>query len=145
LYYARPDGSSVTQVARGLLGPNGCGLSPGGDRVYVAESYTGRLLAWDVTGPGTVATPMATVVEATKGHFDSMAVEADGNVVVAAIGEGLCVVDPKGGHRYVELPDRFTTNVCFGGDDMKTGYATLSGGGRLVAFDWPRPGLKLSY
>jgi gluconolactonase len=146
LYYARPDGASVVQVARGLLGPNGCGLSPAGDRVYVAESYTGRLLAWDVTGPGTVASPLATVVEATKGHFDSMAVEADGNVVVAAIGEGLCIVQPDGsGHEYVEMPDRFTTNVCFGGDDLRTAFVTLSGGGRLVATDWPRPGAKLAF
>jgi gluconolactonase len=146
LYYAQPDGSSVTQVARGLLGPNGVGLSPDGDRVYVAESYTGRLNAWDITGPGTVKSPLATVVEATKGHFDSLAVEEGGAVIVAAIGDGLCVVQPDGsGHEYVGLPDRFTTNVCFAGDDMRTAYATLSGKGRLVALDWPRPGLKLAF
>lgn len=146
LYYAQADGSSVTQIARGLLGPNGVGLSPGGDRVYVAESYTGRLNAWDITGPGKVKTPLATVVEATKGHFDSLAVEQDGAVVVAAIGDGLCVVQPDGsGHEYVGLPDRFTTNVCFTGDDMRTAYATLSGTGKLVALDWPRPGLKLAF
>jgi len=146
LYYGTIDGTSVVQVARGLLGPNGVGLSPAGDRVYVAESYTGRLNAWDVTGPGKVKSPQATVVEATKGHFDSLAVEADGVVVVAAIGEGLCVVQPDGsGHEYVALPDRFTTNVCFAGDDMRTAYATLSGTGRLVALKWPRPGLKLAF
>ena len=145
LYYGTVDGKSVTQVARGLLGPNGVGLSPAGDRVYVAESYTGRLNAWDVTAPGTVSSPMATVVEATKGHFDSLAVEASGAVVVAAIGEGLCVVQPDGGHEYVALPDRFTTNVCFAGDDLRTAYATLSGAGRLVALDWPRPGLPLAF
>ena len=33
LYYARPDGSSVVCAAYGLLGANGVGLSPGGDRV----------------------------------------------------------------------------------------------------------------
>jgi gluconolactonase len=146
VYYARPDGSSITCVAAGLNGPNGVGLSPGGDRVYVAESYTGRLLAWDITAPGQVRDPRPTVVEATRGHFDSLAVEAGGNVVVAAIAEGLCVVAPDGsGHEYVALPDPFTTNVCFTGDDMRTAYATLSGSGRLVAFDWPRPGLALNF
>jgi gluconolactonase len=145
LYYGTVDGKSVVQVARGLLGPNGVGLSPGGERVYVAESYTGRLNAWDVTAPGEVASPTATVVEATKGHFDSLAVEAGGAVIVAAIREGLCVVQPDGGHEYVALPDRFTTNVCFGGDDLRTAYATLSGTGRLVALDWPRPGLPLAF
>ncbi len=145
LYYAKPDGSSVVQAARGLLGPNGVGLSPAGDRVYVAESYTGRLNAWDIESPGVLKSPMATVVEATKGHFDSLAVEEGGVVVVAAIGEGLCVVQPGGGHEYVPCPDRFTTNVCFGGDDRKTAFVTLSGAGTLIAMDWPRPGLKLAY
>jgi gluconolactonase len=146
VYYAKADGSSVVQAARGLNGPNGIGLSPAGDRVYVAESFTGRLLAWDLDSPGKVRSPMATVVEATKGHFDSLAVEESGAVVVAAISDGLCVVHADGsGHEYVGLPDRFTTNVCFTGDDMRTALATLSGSGRLVALDWPRPGLRLNY
>jgi gluconolactonase len=146
LYYAQPDGSRVVQAARGLNGPNGVGLSPAGDRVYVAESFTGRLLAWDLDGPGKVTTPLSTVVEATKGHFDSLAVEAGGAVVVAAIGDGLCVVQADGsGHQYVPMPDRFTTNVCFTGDDLRRAVVTLSGSGRLVEVDWPRPGLALAY
>ena len=56
------------------------------------------------------------------------------------------MVQPDGsGYEYVALPDRFTTNVCFTGDDMRTALATLSGSGRLVALQWPRPGLRLSY
>lgn len=144
LFYARADGSSVVRAARGLWGPNGVGLSPEGDRVYVAESHTGRLHAWDIRGPGGVGAP--TVVEATKGHFDSLAVQADGDVVVAAIGDGLCVVRADGsGHEYVPVPDRFTTNVCFGGDDRRTALITCSGAGRLVALQWPSPGLQLAY
>ena len=42
-----------------MYGPNGVGLAPDGGRVYVAESHTGRLLAWDVVGPGEVAQPAA--------------------------------------------------------------------------------------
>jgi gluconolactonase len=149
LYYAQPDGSSVVQVARNLLTPNGVGLSPGGDRVYVAESVTGRLLVWELEGPGRVragAAPRGEVVVATKGHFDSLAVEADGHVVVAAIADGLCVVDPDPGtYEYVTMPDRVTTNVCFSGPDLWTALVTLSGSGKLVAIEWPRPGLRLEY
>jgi gluconolactonase len=143
LFYARADGSSVVRAARGLWGPNGVGLSPGGDRVYVAESHTGRLHAWEITGPGKLSLP--TVVEATKGHFDSLAVEENGDVVVAAIADGLCVIHPGGGYEYVPVPDPFTTNVCFGGQDRRTAFVTCSGAGRLVALDWPRPGLALAY
>ena len=50
------------------------------------------------------------------------------------------------GDEHVALPDRFTTNICFGGPDRRTAYVTLSGSGRLIAIDgWPVPGLKLNY
>jgi gluconolactonase len=146
LHYALADGSRIERVPFAMYGPNGVGLSPDGGRVYVAESFTGRLLAWDLTAPGTVAGPQPEVIDATKSHFDSLAVEESGKVVVAAITHGLCIVEPDGsGHTYVELPDRFTTNVAFGGPDRRTAYVTLSGAGRLVALDWPRPGLALAH
>jgi len=145
LYYAHPDGSSITEVAFPMLGPNGVGLSPGGDRVYVAESYTGRLWAWDVDAPGRVRDRRGQCVLATTGHFDSLAVESDGTIVIAAINDGLCCYRPDGSYEYVPMPDRLTTNVCFGGADRTTAYVTLSGGGRLVTCDWPRPGLELAF
>jgi gluconolactonase len=146
LFYATTDGAHIVEAARGLNGPNGVGLSPGGDRVYVAESYTGRLLAWDVASPGTLKSPLPEVVEATKGHFDSLATLADGSIAVAAIGQGVCTVAADGsGHEYVEMPDRFVTNIAFGGDDLRTAYLTFSGSGRLVSCAWDRPGLQLAF
>ncbi len=146
LYYAHADGSEVVEVAHGLQGPNGVGLSPDGATVYVAESYTGRLLAWDVTGPGEVRGPRGRVVVATPAGFDSLAVEEDGHVVVAAISHGVCVIDPlHGSHEFVEMPDPFVTNICFTGDDRRTAYLTMSGGGWLGRTTWPRAGLALAY
>ena len=79
--------------------------------------------------------------------LDSLAVDAEGNVCVATIGE-------RRHHRrsrrtarrseHVPLPDPLTTNVCFGGPDLRTAFVTLSGTGRLVSFEWPRPGLRLA-
>jgi gluconolactonase len=151
LYYASPDGSNITKPVSGLLGANGVGLSPDGGTVYVAESYTGRLLAWEVTAPGQVAGGMGPggggrCVVATPAGFDSLAVEADGHVVVAAITHGLCVVDPAtGDHEFVEVPDPFVTNLCFTGEDHRTAYVTMSGGGWLGEVTWPRPGLRLAF
>ena len=149
LYLAAPDGSSIVEVAYGLLGPNGVGLSPAGDRVYVAETYTGRLLSWDLEPGGappdtTGPTHGGTVVVATEGHLDSLAVEKDGTVVVAALTDGLLVVRPDGSNHHVPMPDPMVTNICFGGHDHCTAYVTLSAEGRLVAADWPRPGLELA-
>ncbi len=33
----------------------------------------------------------------------------------------------------IAMPDAITTNICFGGDDLRTAYITLSGTGRLVS------------
>jgi gluconolactonase len=43
------------------------------------------------------------------------------------------------------MPDALTTNVCFGGPELRTAFVTLSSTGRLVAIDWPRPGLRLAW
>ena len=149
LYYAQPDGSSVVEAAFGLMGPNGVGLSPDGNTVYVAESFTGHLVAWDIEGPGQLGKGAVghggRVVAATKGHFDSLAVEEDGNIVVAALPEGLCVITPHGAFDYEAFPDPMTTNVCFGGPDRRTAFVTLSASGKLVAADWPRAGLELAF
>ena len=86
------------------------------------------------------------MVAATPDYFDSLAVEASGRIVVAALLAGLCVVDPAdGSYEHVALPDPMVTNVCFGGPDLRTAYVTLSASGRLVALEWPRPGLRLAH
>ena len=150
VYYARADGSGVQRKIWPMLTPNGVGLSPDGSTLYVAESHTGRLWAFDLEGPGQLRPAErghgGRCIANTLGHFDSLAVDSAGNVVVAAISDGLCVVAPDGSqHSYLPMPDPMTTNVCFGGDDLRTAFVTLSGSGRIVAIEWPRPGLALAY
>jgi gluconolactonase len=79
--------------------------------------------------------------------FDSLGVDGDGNVVVGTLVTGaLTVVSPQGEVLdQVLLGDPMVTNVCFGGDGLRTAFATLSGTGRLVSFEWPRAGLKLNF
>jgi gluconolactonase len=70
-----------------------------------------------------------------------------GRICVATlVNGGITVVSPDG--RQVEhqpMPDLMTTNICFGGPDLKTAFVTLSSKGRLAAVDWPVAGLKLNY
>jgi gluconolactonase len=153
VFYAQPDGSSVEEVIFPLDSPNGIGLSPAGDRLYVAETHTGRVYAWNVTGPGTIERGAAPnggdLLNGLPGLqlFDSLGVDGDGNVVVATLVTGaLSVFSPTGELLdQVLTGDPMTTNVCFGGDDLRTAYVTASGTGRLISLDWPRPGLKLAY
>jgi gluconolactonase len=37
------------------------------------------------------------------------------------------------------------TNICFGGDDMRTAWVTLSAMGKLARTTWARPGLTLNF
>ncbi len=149
LYYAAADGSSVRRVVYGLFGPNGVGLSPDERRLYVAETFTGRLLAWELDGPGRIRDDglgnRGRIVAATPAHLDSLAVEQDGTVVVAAITHGLCVVRPDVAFHFVAMPDPLTTNLCFAGPDRRTVYVTGSATGRLFECVWPRPGLALAF
>jgi gluconolactonase len=147
LYYIPPDGSSVIEKAFPLLGPNGVGLSPDGSRVYVAETHTGRLWAWDLAGPGEIK-PAAgnlavrhggTCVAATPYSFDSLGVEADGRIAIGAIADGIVVVTPDGSEVDVHpIPGDVTTNIAF---QDRRAVITLSRSGRVVETEWPRPGL----
>ena len=47
--------------------------------------------------------------------------------------------------RQIPMGDLVTTNICFGGPDLRTAYVTLSGTGKLVAMDWPDAGLRLAH
>lgn len=155
LYWARADGSEIREVVYPLDSPNGVGLSPDGRRVYVAETWTGRVWWWEIAEPGRVVPAFGlgaqggTLLAGLPGMqlLDSLAVDAEGHVCVATIANGgVTSISPDGSRiEHVPLPDPLTTNVCFGGPDLRTAYATLSATGKLVSFPWPRPGLRLAY
>lgn len=157
VYYARADGSLLEEVVFPMVTPNGIGLSPDGATLYVAETESARLWAFPIRAPGVLdKQPWPSphggrlVTASPGGHyqrFDSLAVEANGNICIATLAHGgISVVPPEGGAvEHVPMPDFHTTNMCFGGPDLRTAYITLSGSGRLVAVDWPRPGLPLEY
>ena len=153
VFYARADGSAIQEVIYPMMTPNGIGLSPNGQRLYVAETQTGRVWAFDIEAPGVVkklpfpAPNGGTLLAgmSTFRLFDSLAVDSGGNVCVASLFEaGITVIPPDGGPSHlVSMPDLYTTNICFGGPDLKTAFITLSVSGKLVAMDWPRAGVPL--
>jgi gluconolactonase len=155
VYYAKADGSMIREVIFPIADPNGIGLSPAGDRLYVAETWTGRVWSWEVRGPGEIVAGDAlgapgggTLLVGLPGFqlLDSMAIEANGNVCVATlVNGGISSISPDGSVEFTPMPDPLTTNICFGGKDLRTAYVTLSGTGKLVSTAWPRPGLKLAY
>jgi len=156
IYWAKPDGSEIKEVIQPFTTPNGIGLSPDEKTLYVAETEGGRLFAFDIVGDGEVK--LLPYPESLNGgryitsdtgmrRYDSLAVEAGGNVCVATLFTGgITVASPDGGTvEFVETGDGYTTNICFGGENLQKAYITLSWQGLLVECDWPRVGLPLNF
>jgi gluconolactonase len=154
--YARADGSMIKEAIFPLERPNGIGLSPDEKTLYVVETPTARCWAFRLSAPGEIESAngpyrgeKGTLVVGLGGYqmFDSLAVDSEGHICVATLITGAVSDIWPDGRRVDQytLPDMMVTNVCFGGPDLKTAFATLSMGGTLVRFDWPRPGLALNY
>src|SRR5438067_3992334 len=121
LYYALPDGSRVVELAYPMLSPNGVGLSPDEMTVYVADTESSRLFAFDVIEPGKVkiepfpAPYGGRIVCGLPGfqRFDSLAVEAAGNICVATLVTGhITVISPTGQVvGQVKMADVYPTNI----------------------------------
>ncbi|MBN9585379.1 MAG: gluconolaconase [Afipia sp. 62-7] len=156
VYYMKKGGSALVEAVPHMLPANGIGLSPDETTVYVAETPTARLWAFDIGAPGEIK-PREAIYRGEIGRpisglggyqmYDSLAVEASGNVCVATLITGCISVIAPDGKLVEQVPtgDNVTTNIAFGGPELKTAYITLSGKGELVAMDWPRGGLPLNF
>ena len=153
IYYARADGSAISELVFPVDSPNGIGLSPDGGTVYWAETHDGRVYQRTISAPGELvpALPLdpSVCLAGLPGMqlLDSLAVDSDGNVCVATlINGGITVIAPDGSVlEHVPTGDPLTTNICFGGPDLSTAFITASGTGRLLSMQWPRPGLALAH
>lgn len=156
VYYAKADGSYITEVLFPMQGPNGIGLAPDDSELYVAETTTGRLWAYAVEAPGVLRAQRqdkpdgGRLIAGRSGYYmyDSLAIAADGRICVATlIDGGITILSPDGSRapEFVPMPDALTTNICFGGEDLQTAYITLSSTGQLVSQRWSQPGLGLHY
>jgi gluconolactonase len=124
LLYARADGSAITCAhrGRGLVSPNGIGLSADDKTVYTAETLTGRVWAFTVAEPGRFATANGRTACRPLGQLpvyealDSLAVDEDGWVCAGAlVTGGIACFHPDGRTAIVPAPVDGITNICFGG------------------------------
>jgi gluconolactonase len=167
VYYAKPDGSSIREAIFPLNAPNGIALSPDGKRLYVAETYSRRVLYWTLSGPGQIARNPATLdgsylltaAVPGQGILDSMAVDEEGNVYVATMlpkgadptsNGGLTIITPEGDVvQFLEIdigtPVPVPSNLCFGGPDRRTAFVTCGGSGQLVSVRMKIPGAPRAF
>ena len=149
IYYARADGQGIRQAKGGMNAPNGIGLSPDGRQLHVSEGR--QLWTFDIKGPGELG-PSTTYPNAAhamlreRSAADSLKVLADGKVAVCTlIAGGISIIDAAGHTEFIQFDDPMTTNLAFGGPDMRDAWITSSGLSRIVKVRWPYPGLKPAY
>lgn len=145
-------------VDDGLAFPNGIILTPGGERLLLAESQKNRILEYDVQSPGNVGPrnvfAQLPIKDESKGQIDNqpdgMCLDSKGNLYVAHYGmQQVQVLNPKG-----KLIARYaggnvtTSNVAFGGPHhdqlfVTGGLGKESGKGGLFRLDLRVKGLVI--
>jgi len=137
----RRDGA-LELVAAGLYYPNGIGIEDDGSVVVVENGLMGR--------------PHVALVRIVPGGSperfaartgDGFCLDTDGRIYLAGGIHGVTVLEADGTVvEVLELPgDGVTTNCCFGGDDLRTLFATEAVPGGLVAWQgMPTPGARLT-
>lgn len=142
--FAGPDGPP-RKVADGLAFPNGMALTPEGSTLVVAESYAGRLTAYDVAPNGGLAHPR--VWAAVEGSApDGICVDAEGAVWYGDVPNRRCVRVREGGEvlQTVQL-DRGCFACALGGADGRTLFMVAAvWRGPAQMFDPPRTGQVLT-
>ena len=130
---------TISQFADGFAYCNGIAFTPDGVVVVVEARGLQAVGAdgerdWVIEDLGT-------------GVGDGFCLDADGRYYVASTSDhGVRIVDPDGTVvDFLPIPgDGLTTNCCFGGNDLRTLYATDAIPGRVVAWEGlPTPGLPL--
>jgi gluconolactonase len=159
VYYARAGYASAIAVAAPAMTPNGVALSPDDvdpllrrDRRRAAVGVRRHRPRPGAPRPVAVAARRpprrrrarrATTSASTRWPSTRSAI-----VYVATLLHGGITIVLARRHDlpHLPLPDRYPTNLCFGGPDLRTLYVTLSGSGKLIAFDdWPVPGHRLHF
>ncbi|QSB14708.1 SMP-30/gluconolactonase/LRE family protein [Natronosporangium hydrolyticum] len=118
----------VTVAGKDLVCPNGIGLSPSGDTLYVAETFSFRLTAFDVDPHGQLSN------QRVLKQFDSLERDALDGLCVDSAG-GIWVTAPFSSEVRRVLPDgtvtdtvrthtpgHFVVSCALGGDDLRTLY-----------------------
>jgi sugar lactone lactonase YvrE len=147
----RPDGS-VRQVATGLAFPNGMAVSADGATLIVAESYGGRLTAFDITADGSLSTGRLWA-DLPGGAPDGICLDAEGAVWYADVPNRRCVRVREGGEVLQNIVlDRGCFACILGGADRTTlflvanewnGAANMADGsraGQVLSAEAPAPG-----
>lgn len=123
VYRLSPDRKQLVCVTDHLDQPNGIIGSPDGKRLFVADIGAKRTYVYDVQPDGSLANQSLFC----ESGSDGMTMDAEGNLYLT--GKGVLVFDKTGKQiAHIEVPEKWSANVCFGGTDRQTLFITASTG-----------------
>jgi sugar lactone lactonase YvrE len=117
-----PDGTA-RQVADGIAFPNGMVVTPDNSTLVVAESFTGKLLAFDMTADGSLANRRVWADLGAPGRGDGICLDAEGAIWCSVVDKSrpACWRVREGGEilQRIEL-DKACFACMLGGPDGRT-------------------------
>ncbi len=121
VYYLSADRKKLIRVADDLVQPNGIIGTPDGRKLYVADIGAGKTYVYTINTDGTLS---GKKLFCELGS-DGMTIDNEGNVYLT--GKGVSVFDKTGTKiRQIDIDERWTANVTFGGRDRRTLFITAS-------------------
>ena len=121
VYYLSADRKIFRRVTTDLEQPNGIIGTLDGKQLYVADIGASKTYVYAINEDGTLADRKLFC----KMGSDGMTIDSAGNVYLT--GRGVTVFDPSGNKiEHIQIRERWTANVCFGGKDRKTLFITAS-------------------
>jgi gluconolactonase len=127
VYYLSPEGK-LTRVDGDYRQPNGIIGTPDGKTLYVADIGANKTNVYDVQADGSLTNRK----EFCAMGSDGMTIDEAGNVYFT-LNKAVTVFDKTGKKiAQIDVPEG-TTNVCFGGKDMKTLFITAGTGFYSIA------------
>jgi len=127
LYMADESGEIVARDS-GYVITNGPAMSPDGRTLYHGDTMNRVVYAFDIASDGTLSGKRPFAAIAGTGHPDGMAVDSGGFVWIALFGGARIERYSPGGALVdqITFPCSNVTKLAFGGDDLRTVYATTA-------------------
>lgn len=123
VYRLSPDRKQLTRVTDHLDQPNGIIGTPDGKRLFVADIRAKRTYVYDIQPDGSLANQKLFC----ESGSDGMTIDVEGNLYLTGV--GVLVFDKSGKQiAHIEVPEKWSANVCFGGVDRQTLFITASTG-----------------
>ena len=121
VFYLSPDRRTLTRVTDDLKKPNGITGAPDGKTLFVGDIGASQIWSYDILPDGSLANK---TLLCSKGS-DGMTIDSNGDLYLC--GHGVTIIDKNGKQiGYIDVPEKWTGNLCFGGKDHKTLFIAAS-------------------